>query len=877
MALSFGQPGTDCSNPYLIDSLPFVQTGFTTEGYGNDYLPTDACGSSYMSGNDFVFSYSPSEDQTISVQLTNTKTAAAIFVTDGFPNNILTSCLAIQTSNFVGNPYLSDVFLPAGGTYYIIISTWDLLGAFPSTTFDIKVKKVYDNDLQITSVLAPHSSCMGAAEVIGVECRNMGLNPSTEFVLHYTVNGVPVDFDSVSQSMQLTEYYDHYFSGSPNDFSVAGFYDIAAWVTSAADEDLLNDTAYRRVYSMSSVDSFPYFNDFETDTSWITEWSFNRENTLIQITTWQQEVPQAPIISHASSGSRCWVTNATGDVGVNEKSTILAPCFDFSGLQYPLLEMDIWYETGIFSRGAVEYSVNKGVSWTVLGNQGEGTNWYNTPVSPDIPKGWTGSSGGWITVSHTLDNLGGYTDVMIRVRYDGNIEVSEGIAVDNFRIYESPVNDLKLQAIKSPGSSCNHSDSVFAVVSVMNTGLQPQVNFGLEAWLNDSLVATELVADTVFSYDSLSYTFTTPIDLSQKGLYNLKVSVVLTGDENDANNTDSVLLQSFDNYNPMGYFEDFESGNGGWYTSGEFNTWEWGSPSDSIIDHAFSGTQCWGTNLGGLCSELEESYLESPCFDFTESINPYVALSIWYEMIYPGYIQLQYTINDGNSWILIDSDSDSTWYNQGHSWNGLSGDWERVSVGVPFLAGEPEVRFRIFFGSVLASPGAAFDDFSICESPSASFIENIDGLEVSFTQTAQNFESLLWNFGDGNFSTESDPIHTYLSSDTINVILIAFNQCTSDTLERTIIINGKDEIINPDFKIAPNPVTNGGFTIFPAGLNGEYSIEIHDALGHIVLMQNKVTGPNSVSIHGLADGVYILKICRKEESWFYRLVFDSDR
>lgn len=47
-------------------------------------------------------------------------------------------------------------------------------------------------------------------------------------------------------------------------------------------------------------------------------------------------------------------------------------------------------------------------------------------------------------------------------------------------------------------------------------------------------------------------------------------------------------------------------------------------------------------------------------------------------------------------------------------------------------------------------------------------------LTVSFTDTARNNSSLLWNFGDGGTSTVSNPSHTYLKG-TYTISLIAYN------------------------------------------------------------------------------------------------------
>ena len=123
-----------CTPNTTISSIPYVQTGFNTAGSGDDFSSSDACGSSYMGGDDYVFTYTPSVNECVSIALTNTSTWVGVFLTDGCPS-MGASCVASNT-NSSGNPSISSVNLTAGITYFITVST------FPSpqtTPFDISI------------------------------------------------------------------------------------------------------------------------------------------------------------------------------------------------------------------------------------------------------------------------------------------------------------------------------------------------------------------------------------------------------------------------------------------------------------------------------------------------------------------------------------------------------------------------------------------------------------------------------------------------------------------------------------------------------------------------------------------------------------------
>jgi PKD repeat protein len=80
--------------------------------------------------------------------------------------------------------------------------------------------------------------------------------------------------------------------------------------------------------------------------------------------------------------------------------------------------------------------------------------------------------------------------------------------------------------------------------------------------------------------------------------------------------------------------------------------------------------------------------------------------------------------------------------------------------------------------------------------------------QVNFTNTSQNAAYYFWDFGDGNTSTQQNPIHTYNTDNSYNVMLVANYNCDgTDTVYKTItiatgIIKNNLEI---NTSIFPNP------------------------------------------------------------------------
>src|SRR5690554_6634943 len=114
---------TPVCNDLSVNTTLFSQSGLTTCGSGNDFSSSDACGSSYMNGEDFVIEYTPNTTECVQIALTNTGSWTGVFLTDECPSNPSANCIGSAT-NSSGNPTLSGMNVVAGQTYYITISTW---------------------------------------------------------------------------------------------------------------------------------------------------------------------------------------------------------------------------------------------------------------------------------------------------------------------------------------------------------------------------------------------------------------------------------------------------------------------------------------------------------------------------------------------------------------------------------------------------------------------------------------------------------------------------------------------------------------------------------------------------------------------------------
>ncbi|MGH1433616.1 MAG: FG-GAP-like repeat-containing protein [Lewinella sp.] len=96
--------------------------------------------------------------------------------------------------------------------------------------------------------------------------------------------------------------------------------------------------------------------------------------------------------------------------------------------------------------------------------------------------------------------------------------------------------------------------------------------------------------------------------------------------------------------------------------------------------------------------------------------------------------------------------------------------------------------------------------------PAAAFTHNTTALEATFTDVSSNNpESWLWDFGDGNTSTEQNPVHTYLAEGNYTVCLTAANAWGSNQYcqEITISLTSTTDIAGTTpIQLYPNPATS---------------------------------------------------------------------
>lgn len=165
--------------------------------------------------------------------------------------------------------------------------------------------------------------------------------------------------------------------------------------------------------------------------------------------------------------------------------------------------------------------------------------------------------------------------------------------------------------------------------------------------------------------------------------------------------------------------------------------------------------------------------------------------------------------------------------------------------------------------------------------PVASFNFNAYPFVVQFLNTSTDGNTYLWDFGDGNTSTEVNPIHTYSVAAQYTVTLTVTNSCGTNTTSQQVIVlaTGLTENSNPlSVNVSPVPATSDLFlTVESNGLT-HVRLLVFDMLGNTVKEENigNVSGKwsKTIDVSTLPKGVYLLGIRHDNGSYTKRFIVE---
>ncbi len=603
---------------------------------------------------------------------------------------------------------------------------------------------ISDNDLKIDAILSPASSgrlftLSALTNNVPVIIRIKNLDDavsSGNINVSYSINaGTPVTATITSPLADIAagDFIDYTFSTGA-DLSAAGTYSIEVIATKASDPVTANNNLAR---VFKQLDNQPFTNG---DLPWEDNLEATAEQTVIVDQMGLAGSDRYDFVNSTVYGRLRTFVNSGIAYSGNRAITLDMSRYIAGGnvdsltgtfnLDNFIAADDIRLDFRYKNHGQKSNAANK--VW-IRGSDSD--NWievYNLFTNqPDTDGTYKLSSS--LELSDSLTAHGQAFSSSFQVRWGqwgeymtADNEGGAGYTFDNIRIYRA-INDIQMVSIDSPVViSCGLSNAVRVKVVARNSTDAAVTNVPVVLRVNGVIVATETIP-SIPANDTIHYIFNPGVaNLAAPGNHSVEVWVDFLNDNVPENDTARVTVNSLPLITTFPYLENFESGNGNWYTEAVTNgTWEYGTPASAKINRAASGTKAWKTHIYGYYSDKELSYLYSPCFNVSAMTNPTLSFSLSLDIEDCGAALcdaawVEYSNDGGVTWNKLDAFGQGTnWYNKNYSGNQVWSrqDYTRWHVATTALpnTNNSNLKFRFVFDSDegLTKDGIAIDDIHI--------------------------------------------------------------------------------------------------------------------------------------------------------------------
>ena len=595
---------------------------------------------------------------------------------------------------------------------------------------DFLVRENFSFDGTPTVLVSPVDSACSftSSETIIVEVENLGVDTLENPVMTLWANGTFVATENWVGEILPNSSATYTFTATAN-LSAPIQHNLQIAAVFANDQFVSNDTSTFLI-GVPPINTYPYVQDFDTFTVCNGNFSncvdgscftaFTTPKWLNTIgdgddTDWNVQTGGTPTVGTGPTSDN---TSGTGNYlyieassCFNQEAKFETPCFDLSPLTAP--NLIFWYHMSGIAMGTATMQIDAGNGWVDIWSKtgDQGTQWNPANIT-----------------------LGSYAGQVVKFRMvgiTGNAFTSD-IAIDDFKIDEAPANDMAPVSFDLPIiERCEGFSSTETVqVTITNNGASPAVNANLTLLVNGQALVTDVVAGPIASGATYVHTFSQTANLSAIGNFNLQATATISGDAFPVN--DNILLSGLNDgasiITNFPYTENFDAwttctggcganNNGscanttvitspGWQNKAEGDDMDWsisnnGTPTGNTgpaADHT-TGTATGKYIYTEGCSNGDESWMVTPCFDLNGMFSPQVRF--WYHMLgnTMGTLQMQIDTTGMDNWIPVFQKAG----NQGTNWNqaivNLGGYKDKIA----------RIRFRGVNGG--NSSDMAIDDF----------------------------------------------------------------------------------------------------------------------------------------------------------------------
>ncbi|MEO1258398.1 MAG: PKD domain-containing protein [Bacteroidota bacterium] len=185
-----------------------------------------------------------------------------------------------------------------------------------------------------------------------------------------------------------------------------------------------------------------------------------------------------------------------------------------------------------------------------------------------------------------------------------------------------------------------------------------------------------------------------------------------------------------------------------------------------------------------------------------------------------------------------------------------------VRLTVSNMFGENTLQKNGFI-EILPQPIAEFD-----------FTINMD--TVFFTNNSTGANNWFWEFGDGQTSSEMNPIHNYDQNGAYQVTLTVSNLSCGSAFSDQVVVDFLNTVHEDHsfvtYSIYPNPASDFFNIEFDSNSTPDVTISIFDVNGRMLERIKAVNNDLRIELEDYSAGIYFIKLASESGTAFHRLI-----
>jgi len=616
---------------------------------------------------------------------------------------------------------------------------------------------ISDNDLKLETIISPAqsgrihtSSELSASNPVTIRIKNLDNQVSDQSIqVGYSIGDDTnaIVWETIKPSIQAGGTYDHTFAATAN-LGNAGSYRFRVFVKKTGDPVEENNTITQIFKQLdNSPLSLPFLEQFENYP--VQQTNFKQIGLIggdrfdITGSTTNGRLRTYVGSDMAYSGSHALTLDVNKNVSVGNVN-FLVGTFNLS--QYnPAnddLRLSFW-----FNNHGQYYNENDKV-W-IRGKDTdpwiEADNLYVYHSSPG-----EGYKRAVIQLSKILSSNGKTFSESFQIRwgqYGERVTANQyggaGYSFDDIQITRES-NDIELVKIIPPVSNNLIYNNQRISVMVRNNSAGDVYDIPVKMQVNNGAVMSQNIS-YIKGEAGTTYQFPDIINFSSVGTYSIKVWTDKNLDSKPENNMAQLDIISTSVISTFPYLQNFEAEAGSWQTSGNNNSWAYGSPVSTKINKAASGTKAWKTNLSGSYNSSEKSFLYSPGFAIAGMVRPTLSFSIAIDLKkctdkLCDFAYVEYS-TDGNTWTKLGSyGSGTNWYNVKSDTDVWSVEdytrWHVSTASIPTGLKNVRFRFAVQSDDHDNGEGVAIDDVHVYDLVNLIYSSGPESSTVSKTEVS---------------------------------------------------------------------------------------------------------------------------------------------